>query len=197
MSTTSVLPVPWLSADVEPGLIELAEKRMLAPARQRGYELRLVGATVLPERQIIARSPSGAWLFVDHVEDPTVAEYGGKIPIPEAEHAKLTELARAHVSPDLVWLGHQLPDTWREGDAIPQLVPASAHLREKDERLIRRLDAATKLFLKGAGAAVTAAVAPLALVGAATGLDPIILGGVRHPEWPIVEWCLLAQWQWK
>lgn len=63
----SLLPVPLLASDVEPGLIALAERRMLAPARQRGYELRLVGATVLPQRQVIARSSWGTWIFTDHV----------------------------------------------------------------------------------------------------------------------------------
>ena len=202
MTELSLLPAPPVDVSVSGALAERAEARMLAPARQRGYELRLVGATVLPQRQVIARSEWGTWMFVDHVEDPTAHEYGGKIPIPAAEHAKLTDLAQAGVRPDLLWMGHQLPEEWRKGDAIPQLVPAPAHLREKDERLVRRLTTGTKLFLGASGALLTAAAAPLALAGLAgaavgAGLDPIVLGGVRHPDAPVVQWALLAQWEWE
>ena len=36
---------------------------------------------------------------------------------------------------------------------------------------------------------------PLAILGA--GLDPVVLGGVRHPTYPAVTWCVLAQWEWE
>jgi hypothetical protein len=196
MSEVSLLPAPRLSADIEPRLIELAEQRMLSPARRHGYEVRLLGATVLPQRQVIARTSQGAWLFVDHVEDPTARQYKGKIPIPAEQHARLTALDRAGVHPDVVWLGHQLPATWREGDPIPQLVPAPRHLREKDQRLTQRLRVATELCLKGIGALLSAPVAVAGAIAEA-GLDPIVLGGVRHPEAPVVQWVLLAQWDWE
>jgi hypothetical protein len=198
MAELSLLPAPKIDLNVTRELADRAETRMLSPARERGYELRLVGATVLPQRQVIARSPWGTWLFVDYVEDPTAAEYGGRIPVPAAEHAKLTELAKAGVRPDLLWVAHQLPDTWQEGDGIPQLVPAPAHLREKDQRLVRRLTTATKIFLGASGAVLGAALTPLAVLAAAgAGLDPVVLGGVRHPEVPAVQWALLAQWDWE
>jgi hypothetical protein len=169
---------------------------MLAPARESGYELRLLGATVLPQRQVIARSPHGTWMFVDHVADPTAERYRGKIPIPAEQHARLAALDRAGVRPDLVWLGHELPDSWREGHPVP--VPAPAQLREKDQRLTARLRTATRLFLRGAGATLAVATTPLAAAAAlGAGLDPIVLGGVRHPEAPVVEWALLAQWDWE
>jgi hypothetical protein len=185
-----------MTADVEPRLVELAERRMLSPARELGYELRLVGATVLPQRQVIARTSQGAWLFVDHVEDPTAEQYQGKLPIPADQHTRLTELYRAGVRPDLVWLGHELPATWREGAPIPKLVPPPRHLREKDQRLTQRLRVATELFLKAIGATLSV---PFAVAGAIAeaGLDPIVLGGVRHPQAPVVQWVLLAQWEWE
>lgn len=202
MSDFPLLPAPRPGADVAPRLLELAEQRMLSPARERGYELRLLGATVLPQRQIIARTQTGAWLFVDNVEDPTATQYGGKLPIPAEQHARLTALDQAGVRPDVVWLGHELPTTYRDHDPIPELVPTPPHLREKDERLTQRLRVATTLFLKGAGATLGAAAAlPLAagsaVVGAVASLDPIVLGGVRHPDYPVVQWALLAQWEWE
>jgi hypothetical protein len=170
---------------------------MLSPARERGYDLRLVGATVLPQKQVIARTDWGTWLFVDHVEDPTARQYRGKIPVPTDQLGRLRDLELAGVSPDLVWLGHQQPDTWQEGDPVD--VPAPKHLREKDERLTRSLTVATQLFLRGVMATVSLAAAPLAVVGAlaGAGLDPIVLGGVRHPDAPVVQWVLLAQWEWE
>jgi hypothetical protein len=200
MSEMSLLPAPRLSADVEPRLIELAEHRMLAPARRAGYELRLVGATVLPQRQVIARTEWGTWLFVDHVEDPTAQQYRGKIPVPAEHHARLTEMDRYGVSPDLIWLAHQQHEDWQEGDRV--VVPAPRHLREKDERLKVQMATGTNWFLKAAGAVVVAAAAlPLSVVGAiagaGVGLDPLVLGGVKHPELPVVEWVVLAQWEWE
>jgi hypothetical protein len=196
MSEVSLLPAPRLAAGVEPRLVELAERRMLSPARELGYELRLVGATVLPQWQVIARTSQGAWLFVDHVEDPTAEQYRGKIPVPAGQHARLMELYGGGVRPDLVWLGHELPATWREGDPIPRLVPPPRHLREKDQRLIQRLGVATRLLLKVVGATLSV---PFAVAGAIAeaGLDPIVLGGVRHPDAPVVQWVLLAQWEWE
>ena len=66
-----LLPAPRLSAEVSTYMAELAERRMLSPARARGYELRLLGATVLPHGQVITRDRWGTWLFVDHANDPT------------------------------------------------------------------------------------------------------------------------------
>lgn len=202
----SPLPLPsrQLSAEVKHELAELADRRMLSPAREAGYNLRLVGATVLPQRQTIARTQHGAWLFVSHFEDPTADEYGGRLPIPEDQIAHLAQLYELNVRPQEVWFGHELPATYKDGDSIPQLVPPPKELREKDEQLALRLEKATKLFLTGAAATVTAAAAaPLTVVGgaagalAAIGTDPIIFGGVKHPKFPVVEWCGLAQWDWE
>jgi hypothetical protein len=183
--------------------VELAERRMLAPARQAQYELRLVGATVLPQRQRIARSKYGNWLFVDHLEDATrTKRFKGKLPIPAEQLTRLTTLDEAGVWPDVVWLGHEVDERWQEGDPVP--VPTPRHLREKDERWALRLKRGTELFVKGAGATLAlAAAAPLAVgavaIGAlGTGMDPIIFGGVRHPKTPdVVMWAALAQWEWE
>lgn len=196
-----MLPALLPTAEVDQRLIQLAEHRMLSPARQAEYELRLVGSTVLPQRQVIARTKYGTWLFVDHVEDPTAHHYRGKIPIPEEQYAKLAVLDQAGVRPDVVWLGHEVHDDWREGEPVP--VPAPRHLREKDQRLKVRLAKGTELFLKGAGATLALAAAPLAVgaaaigAGAGAGLDPIVFGGVRHPQAPVVMWVALAQWEWE
>jgi hypothetical protein len=195
-SVPSLLPSPRLPAAIQPALLERAEHRMLSPARRAGYELSLVGATVLPQRQVITRTQWGTWLFVDHVEDPTAQQYKGKIPIPAAQHEKLVRLDQFGVSPDVVWLGHQQPTGWEEGD--PVVVPPPRQLRENDQRLTLQLQKTTSLFLKGAAGLMTAAAAPLALTAAVgAGLDPIVLGGVRHQEYPVVQWVLLAQWEWE
>lgn len=196
-----LLPDPDLSAENRHRMVELAEHRMLSPARRAGYELRLAGATVLPQRQTIAKTEWGTWMFVDHVDDPTAKGYDDKIPIPSEQIARLAELSKLGVRPDEAWILHELPKTYQIGDPLPQLVPPPRELREKDERLQLRLAAAAKMLFTGMAATLTAAAtAPLAVVGAAAGLaglDPVILGGVRHPELPIVQWCVLAQWEWE
>jgi hypothetical protein len=178
------LPIPLPSGDMDRPLTVLVEHRMLAPARRAGYGLRLVGATVLPQRQRITRTQWGTWEFVDHVDDPTAEQYGGRIPIPADQITRLAELYQAGVNPQFVWLGHQLPDNYQEGDP---LVPELREMREKDERLRLWFASLTNLA-KGTAASIAAAGA---------GLDPIIFGGVQHPELPIVGWCVLAQWDWE
>lgn len=198
-----LLPAPQLSAEAEHELTELAEQRMLAPARRAGYELRLVGATVLPQRQTITRTQHGTWLFVDHLDDPTAAKYDGEIPVPRDQIPLLIELHRQGVQPDLLWLAHQLPDDYDEGEPFPQLVPEPRPLRELDERLTLQLAKALRVYLKGVLILLgMAASAPLVVVGGAAtavgvGLDPIIFGGVKHPQLPVVMWCALAQWDWE
>jgi hypothetical protein len=196
------LPAPSLTSDVERSLVELAEDRMISPARRAGYELRLVGATVLPQQETITQTQWGKWLFVSHLADPTAKEYKGKIPVPEDDVLpRLIELDRYGVRPQLLWLGHQLHEDYKEGDPLPQLVPPPRELREKDERLKLWLASAAELLFKGAALTLAAAAAaPMALAAgtvAGAGLDPIIFGGVKHPKLPVVEWCALAQWEWE
>jgi hypothetical protein len=192
-----LLPAPRMSANVERRLTDLVEERMLTPAREAGYELALVGATVLPQHQTIAKTERGSWLFVDHVEDPTAGEYGGQLPVPPREFDHLIDLDRIGVRPQLVWIGHQLPADYRDGDPIPRLVPPPRQLREKDQRLTLRLGAAARMWGAALGAMVVAPVAASVAALGAIGTDPIIFGGVRHPEQPVVAWCVLCSWDWE
>lgn len=201
MSDMLPLPAGDPSPEARRTLVALAERHMLTPARQAGYELRLVGATVLPQKQTIARTQRGTWLFVNHLDDPTADQYGGRIPIPRDQMLQLATLDCHGVQPQHVWIGHELPPTWQEDRPLPPLVPPPSELREKDERLHLRLQSLSKLYLTlvggiigGAGALPIAAGA--ALVSGA-GLDPIVFGGVQHPELPFVQWAVLAQWTWQ
>lgn len=136
--TEDFLPAPRLDSDVEAYLAALTRECILEPAESAGLKVALLGATVLPQEQTICRSQHGTWLFVDNRNDPTAAEYDGKIPIPAVQHERLTALARAGVRPDHVWLAHELPSGW-EGAALPRLVPAPAPLRQQDEILLGRM----------------------------------------------------------
>jgi hypothetical protein len=200
---SDLLPLPGGDASPEArrALVALAERQMLAPARLAGYELRLVGATVLPQKQTIARTQRGTWLFVNHLEDPTADQYRGRIPIPRDQMLRLATLDRYGVQPQHVWVGHELPPTWKEGDSASPSVPPPSEMREKDEHLRLRLHVLSKLYLRLiggiiGGAAALPIAAGAALVGGA-GLDPIVFGGVQHPELPFVQWAVLAQWTWQ
>jgi hypothetical protein len=198
MSNMSLLPAPQMSADVERNLVELAEQRMLAPARQAGHEMRLVGATVLPQGQTITQTAHGTWLFVDQADDPTATEYKGRIPVPDDQIPRLIEIGHYGFRPDFVCVGHELPENYRIGDPIPQLVPPPRELRELDERLTHILTKLMRLFFKIVRTILAAAAgAPVAVAAGLTGLDPIIFGGVKHPDLPIVMWCAIAQWEWE
>lgn len=194
----SLLPAPRVGGDVEPRLVKLADTRMLAPARAKGYELPVIGVTALPQRQqVVARSRHGeAWLFADHAEDPTAMAHRGRVPIPAGQYARLRDLDAAGVRPGVVWLAHQLPDGWEEGDPVP--VPAPKQLRERDSRLARGLARASGMVLRAGGLAARGAAA-LPAIGAAVGagLDPVVLGGVVDGQAQAALWVVLAQWDWE
>jgi hypothetical protein len=86
-----------VSTEVQRTLFEQVQARVLEPGRRAGYELQLLGGTVLPQRQVIATTDHGKWLFVDHVDDPTAQRYKGKIPIPRDRHTKLVNLDQHYV----------------------------------------------------------------------------------------------------
>jgi hypothetical protein len=182
-----------MRAEVQRRLSTLVDERMVIPAREAGYELALVGATVLPTEQTIAKTDRGTWLFVDHVNDPTSREYQGRLPIPAEQMTHLTNLDRAGVRPQLIWIGHEMPAGYKEGEPVPRLVPPPRELREKDQRLTLGLGSIAKVWATALAGLV---VAPAAALGA-LGTDPIIFGGVRHPEHPIVAWCVLCSWDWE
>jgi hypothetical protein len=179
-------------------VVDLAEHRMLAPARRAGVELQFLGTSPPPVHEEEHKLASGIWKFVNHVDDLTAREFGGQIPIPLEQIATLKRLHEVGVRPQHIWLAHQMPPDFRSGDPIPRLVPAPRELRETDERLTLRLAAVTRLFLKGAGIVLAAAATPgIAVAAAGAGLDPVILGGVEHPEQPLFGWCVLTQWEWE
>jgi hypothetical protein len=194
--------VPFPTPEPEDGLavrqtMEIANERMLAPAGAAGYELPLVGATPPLHQRSIHRTPQGVWLFDDYVNDPTALEYKGEIPVPQGETERLVALWEAGVRAQYVWIGHQLPDDYQEGQPLPRLVPAPRELREKDEKLKLNLTKAAKVLGVVAAGTLALAVSPLALAAAGVGQDPIVLGGVRHPKAPVVAWCVLCQWEWE
>lgn len=202
MSDAALLPAPRSTAELDRAFAELVEGRMIAPARTAGLDILLVGATVLPQRKQIARTARGTYIFVDHIEDPT-RDRNGDVPVPAVQAAKLVALDRAGVRPDHLWLAHELPADYTDDQPLPAIVPTPRDLREKDERLTLGLGVATRLFAKAVTRTlVLAAAAPLAVgvaAGAAlgAGLDPVVLGGVQHPEFPIVAWAILAEWEWE
>jgi hypothetical protein len=195
MSTTTK-PTPAIAVSASATLAERAVNRMLSPAARAGLGLTVAGTTVLPREREICRSEHGDWLFVSYQDDPTAKYYGGKIPVPTAERQRLAALKDAGVRPDLIWLAHELPVGWDETQQLPNLVPVPPHLRRHDEALTRTL---RNTAMAAGLLAATAIAAPLAIgaVAIAGMLDPIVLGGVKHPNLPVVQWAVLAQWTWE
>jgi hypothetical protein len=191
------VPAPILESDAKSVLADLLLSRVLEPARSVGLELVPTAPTVLPVRREVCWTDSGAWLLVDPWNDPTSRNEDRKIPIPRDAHTRLSTLADAGVEPDLIWLGHQLPSTWKDGDPIPDLVPVPAHLRRIDEMLLAPVHAAKELAdsIEIAGRGLPGAVAAIAEV-VEFELDPVVLGGVTHPALPVVQWAVLAAWTW-
>jgi hypothetical protein len=192
--TIRILPAPTLQADARSVLADLVLRRMLEPASAGGLELTTTEPTLVPSQTEVCWTASGAWLLVAPSQDPTSRNRDRRIPVPMAEEMRLALLEVAGVEPDLVWLAHQLPATWAEGEAIPDLVPAPPRLRHIDEMLLGPVRGAKKLasLIKIAGRSLPAGLTAIAEVG----LDPVVLGGVVHPSLPVVQWAILAEWTW-
>lgn len=189
------------ACQLEPARRLMAEtdRRMLVPARRIGCDLQPLGVSRLPAARIneTRYTETGPWKIVDYRDDPTRDD--GDMLIPVDVLSRLEELDRANVRPQFLVVGHQLPPDWHEGQPIPP-VPSPRHLREKDQLLTQRLEFGSKLLFGALGGLLVVAMSPLALgaaVVAGAGLDPIFLGGVKHPELPLVEWCCICGWEWE
>lgn len=185
------------------------EERLLLPARRAGYDLSVIGTSQEPDDDLYWQAPSGNWwLITDHRSDPTAALYGGVV-VPEAERAKLVALLREGFSADRTLIGHELDQSWKPGDRVPDLVPKAAPklfpgAPIDGPRRAEIAGASTQATLRLGRAAMTATkalVVGAAAVGSAIGqafseLDPIIIAGVRDPSTGAVTWVEVARWTW-
>lgn len=182
-----LLPPSGGGGELDRPLATLIERHMLAPARKAGVELTFAGVTKMPDgRPQIESTRWGSWLFASSSADPT-ADWLHRIPFPPDQLDRLKLLYQHNVDPEIISIAHQLPASYRDGDPLPRLVPDPPRMREKDEQ-IRRWLVKAKDAVKGVAAG---------FADAATKLDPLILGGMKHPDLPLVGWCVLAYWEWE
>ena len=193
---------PWQQSELRPSpaLERQLERQVLAPARSVGEDLALVAITEPPPPVSIMHPPQGGtWIAAYHDSDP-VAQARGALHAPEAEVARLTKLHDAGVEPDVILVGHQLPDRWQPGDPVP-----AAYLPSEVatvDRLLATQAAAVGVgfdFLRalagigvGLGAATAAGVGRAA--DAVAALDPFVLAGVREPKTGLIGWVFLGGW---
>jgi hypothetical protein len=188
---------PGLRADMD----ERVRRLLLDPAISIGRDdVEVVGLTLVPDRPLLQQTSRGTWfLACSYLDDPGLARDGG-IAVPESELRRLRALRDAGLSPDLVWLAHELPHGWIPGQALPPLVPAPRPIQDLDatlEQAVRRAGKAWLGAVSGIGAALVVGVAVAASPLMLAGLDPVILAGVRHPTQPVVAWVRIAQWEWE
>ncbi len=174
------------------------ETRVFKPARRIGENLQIVGVSAFPERSCVARTAAGTWFFgVEYSSDPGLQQ-DGVIAVPADELVRLRSLGAAGLSVDLVWIAHELPATWDPNQPLPQIVPDAQRYGELDVSLERGVKALINTSLKAAKlAAHSLATAAKAVASPLQGLDPVILGGVRHSHEPVVAWAVLAKWNWQ
>lgn len=179
------------------------ETRVIAPARQAGYELPIIGTSEEPQGEVLWQAPSGHWwLFRDHESDPSAERYGGVV-VPDDQREKLEELLRNGFSPDLILVGHEMPQDYSPGDAVPDVVPPrQRQLGPPPSRVWKArqpvvVDGGTALAMgRALFKATSAVVAGAVALGAALGsLDPVVLAGVRHPS-GAVTWVEVTRWNW-
>jgi hypothetical protein len=170
------------------------ERRVLAPARQADIDLRFFGVTLPPapdERvRVVTDARGGHWALAPPIEDPTRER--GLIPVPRIQLEKLRSLNDVGVELDYLYVAHQLPDHWRPGEPIPELVPPPPKIASSERFLARTAavaGATVRATVIGAG---TVLAAPLGLAA----LDPMVLGGVLSDDGRSAAWAILASWTW-
>lgn len=207
----TLVPSPQAALRPTPALTRQLEEQVFAPARVIGEELSLVAITEPPPPISILHPPQGGtWIAARHDSDP-VALARGALHAPEKEIARLTQLHRAGVDPDVILVGHELPGRWRPGDPVPaaylpgetstigNVLAAQAAAVELGRGLLRGV---AKIGI-GIGVGVGAGLATAAVgIGSMSSLgdgdfvmiDPFVLAGVRDPQTGLVGWVLLGAW---
>jgi hypothetical protein len=194
---------PWQPPDdlrPTPALKRQLERRVLAPARRIGEELSLVAITEPPPPVSIMHPPQGGTWIAARADCDPVAEVRGALHAPEAEIARLAKLYEAGVDPDVILVGHQLPDRWQPGDPVPAAyLPAEV---ATVDRLLATQAAVAGIgfdFLRtlagirvGLGAATAAGISRAA--DAVAALDPFLLFGTRDTESGLIGWTFAGAW---
>ncbi len=171
------------------------ERRVLGPARAAGADLECFGVTRTPgpseELRIVMDGRGVHWVVAPPDRDPTRER--GLIPVPQVQLHRLQTLRSAGVELDYVYVAHELPETWRPGEPIPQLVPPPPRIAAS-ERVVARTANITLRALKASAVGVaTALAAPLSFAA----LDPMVIGGVLSDNSDSVAWAILASWTWR
>ncbi len=206
---TKNLPAPRARAL----LAEATRERLLAPARRAGYDLPLIGTSEAPEGEFLWQAPTERWwVFNDHRDDPTVAQYGGVV-VPADVKERLTKLLAEGFSPDLILIGHEMPDRWKPGEPVPELVPVSTQTlpaagaatpvlprlvtsQTSRDVGVGALKVGKAAFLGGLALGVLTGQVVAAVAAAAAQLDPVIVAGVRAPGASYATWVEVARWEW-
>lgn len=187
-----------LSPTVQAELEAFVGRKIVAPARQIGYDLPVIGVSPdVPTKPIFTRTPHGTWAYgTDYRSDPAADQYGGVSPIPAPILESLREMRAVGVRPTDLWIVHEADGSWEPGKPLPPTVPPARRVRRHDELLIGVTEQMKRGLLVAGAVLGAVAAAPAALLAApAVGLDPVILAGVRHPDGPCA-WVPLASWNW-
>lgn len=192
------------SAEVDPRVRQeleaLVGRRIIGPARAIGYDLPARGFSEPLTGEMWWQRPDGDWLLATpRALDPAVAQSGGRMPVPPDVCDRIARLHAHGVDCEHVAVVHELPPGIGPGDPLPSLVPSESP-RLSDEAVVALSRVPLVLgqaALRGSVAAGAVGVAALGSLAAGLAqLDPILFGGVEHPELPVVAWCELARWEW-
>lgn len=190
------------------------EERLYGPIAEAGYSAPPPVLTKRPAPLEVRYTNRETTLTAAHwARDPILTDQG-EIGAPDKELERLHRLDNAGIKPELVWVLRELPGTWRPNTRPPEMTGVTTR-RDNEQRYLQTAATAfavgrEMLYVAAASAAavVAGAVAlgSIAIAGAAAGaraavtapladgLDPIVLGGIVHPETGAVAWVPLAAW---
>lgn len=201
------------STSAQDSLLPLLEERLLRPARAANQDVEVIGTSEAPEGEFLWQAPTERWwVFNDHRDDPTVAQYGGVV-VPADVKERLLRLLAEGFAPDLILIGHEMPDRWKPGDPVPELVPVSTPTlpaagaatpvlprlvtsQTSRDVGVGALKVGKAAFLGGLALGVLTGQVVAAVAAAAAQLDPVIVAGVRAPGASYATWVEVARWEW-
>jgi len=166
-------------------------EKVLAPAEKLNHKLFPVGISPIFEERRLYQSQSCLWALMPLEKDPVIME-DGELRIPSYQLKQLRKLQKGGVSPDRLYIAHELPlDTIDDPEKI-----TAAMVRHKPppgaEKMAKRLGLAGSIILRTAtapaviaGMVGAAALGTVFAAGASAGsailLDPILFGVVVSP----------------
>lgn len=162
--------------------------------------LRFLGSMPLPTNHCVFHGKHSDYVLLRAADDPLMAHRDG-YPVPRNDLRSLERMSACGLEFDDIYIAHEvIPGSVSAGAPVP-LAALLPPVSRRAQLLARRIGQASTTMaallvrpLLGAGAAAKLTVGSAGALGAAIGLDPVILGVLGKPADDMACWYYLRHW---